>query len=72
MHLHDAICNAICTKGEPFRYHCCLQVLEVRMRDTRSMTGTSAAIQSHLAAAEDRLGTALRAVLFRSAPSARR
>jgi hypothetical protein len=30
------------------------------MRDTRAMAGSSAAIQSHLAAAEDRLGAALR------------
>jgi hypothetical protein len=48
------------------------QVLEVRMRDTRAMAGSSAAIQSHLAAAEGRLGAALRGVLFRTAPSARR
>ncbi len=48
------------------------QVLEVRMRDSRAMSGSSAAIQSHLAASEARLAASLRAVLFRSAPSARR
>jgi len=48
------------------------KVGEMRMRDIRSMTGSSAAIQSHLAAGEVRLGEALRGVLFRIAPSSRR
>lgn len=48
------------------------QVADVRMRDSRSMSGSSAAIRSSLAAAETRLGQALRGVLFRTAPSARR
>lgn len=48
------------------------KVLEFRMRDTRSMTGSSTAIRSSLAASERRLDAALRGVLFQTAPSARR
>ena len=48
------------------------QVQQLQMRDMRSLTGSSAHIQRLLTADHRRLSAALREVLFRTAPSARR
>ena len=48
------------------------QVQQLQMRDMRSLSGSSAHIQRLLTADSRRLTAALREVLFRTAPSARR
>ena len=58
---------------EPFDLRCGrLQVQQLQLRDMRNLSGSSAHIQGLLTADHHRLSAALREIVFRNAPSARR